>query len=131
MSTWQPAPLVAPDEELKFTGLVRPLIRTAHGDATMYVGASLPATRPARAVTVRRDGGPQRGVFDHPRFGVRCWGTTEQDAADLARRTISVFLGLPGSSGVTAVQVLSGPSAIADPSGQANRYLVVEATVRM
>ena len=131
MSTWQPAALVAPDQELKFTGLLRPLIRAAHSDADMYVGTATPDERPDRFVTIRRDGGPQRGTFDHPRFGVRCWGTSEQDANDLARRTIAAFLGLPGTSSITAVQILSGPSAVPDPSGQSSRLVVAEATVRL
>lgn len=131
MTTWQTAPLVAPDEELKFATLLRPLIRAAHSDADMYVGTEVPNPRRDRFVTIRRDGGPQRGAFDHPRFGIRCWGTTEQDAADLARRTVAALLGLAGSSSITQVLILSGPSPVADPSEQPLRFVVAEATVRM
>lgn len=129
--TLQPTSLVAPDAELWATGRLRALLagREETYAAAVYVGNEKPTTNRARIVVIRRDGGPQRGVFDYPRFGVRVWATLEQEASDLARLVQSLLLSTPGDGVCVAATSLSGPSPIPDES-QYQKYLTVEMQLR-
>lgn len=117
--------VVFPDVELFVTGY----LRTALADATVYVGNVDGSSTKARRVIVRRDGGPQTSpVTEVARLGVRVFAATEQAASDLARTVYAHLAATPGAGPVRRFQGLSGPSAVADPSGPM-RFLSCELTV--
>jgi len=128
--TLQQAEVIFPDAELWATTAMRAALaaRSEPYKSGVVVSNAVPATRPARLVTIRRDGGPEDGVFDRPRFGVNVWAATEKDAADLARLVTALFRLLPGDGVCVNVRQASGPSAI--PDAQPRRYMTFEATLR-
>ena len=73
--SFQPATVVHPDVELWATGYLRAALagRPELVAASVHVSNQKPTTNKPRTVVVRRDGGPQRGLFDFPRLGVRVW----------------------------------------------------------
>lgn len=121
---------LAPDAELLVTGLLRTALstRTEPYAASVRV-ANAKAGTSARQVVVRRDGGPQRGLFDFPRLGINVWAATEQDATDLARLTQALLLNLRGSGGIVQATSLSGPSPVPDAAGP-HRYFTAELKIR-
>lgn len=129
--TLQPAAAIFPDVELWATGYLRTALaaRSEPFAAGVYVSNTKPSTNRARTVVVRRDGGPQRGLFDFPRMSVRVWADKEQDAADLARLVQALLVVSPGNGPVVAASVLSGPQGIPDDS-QPQKYLSVELQTR-
>lgn len=137
--TLQPVAVLFPDAEMWAIGdgqSGRPLgtLRAALTDRTepyatnLKYGTSVPAQRPPRLVTVRRDGGAPSGVFDQPRFGVNVWAATEKDVADLAALVSALFLLSPGDGVCVRMRQTSGPSPIADV--QPRRYMTFEAILR-
>lgn len=126
-------PIIFPDAELWATGYMREALadRSEPYAASVYVDNKTPAQRRDRMVTFRRDGGPRIDTFrEVARLGVNVWGRTEQEATDLAR-LVRALLGV-AANGEPAVNVteLSGPSPIADESGQPRRFLSIEAVMR-
>lgn len=128
----QPTPIVFPDAELWLTTALRAALgaRAEIWASAAFVSNRVPSPRRDRMVIVRRDGGPTDGMFDLPRIGVNVWGTTEQEATDLARLVCALMSTLPGSSGCVSVTQQSGPIPIADESGQPRRYSVFQARLR-
>lgn len=128
--TLQPADRLAPDAELVVSGYLRTALaaRTEPYAASVRVSNAKAGTT-VRQVVVRRDGGPQRGLFDFPRLGVNVWAATEQDATDLARLTQALLLDSPGTAGIVQATSLSGPSPVPDAAGP-HRYLTVELKIR-
>jgi hypothetical protein len=128
--TLQPAEQIAPDVELILTGYLRTALtaRTEPYAAGVRVSNSKVGNT-ARQVVVRRDGGPQRGVLDYPRLGVRVWADVEQEASDLARLVQALLLDAPGTGGIVAARSMSGPTGIPDES-QPQKYLTVELIIR-
>lgn len=128
--TLQPAPILFPDAELWAINYERAALaaRTESYKSGVVVSNTVPTTRPPRLVTIRRDGGSVRGVFDRPRFGVNVWAATEKDAADLAALVSALFLQAPGDGVCVSIRQLSGPSPIAD--AQPRRYMTFEAQLR-
>lgn len=96
----------------------------------VYFDRAVPTTRRDRMVIVRRDGGNVSGVFDRPRVALDTWAKTEADATNLARLIIALALEAPGTEGCVRVSHLSGPNAVADPSGQPRRLSLIEAVHR-
>lgn len=129
--SFQPATVVHPDVELWATGYLRAALagRPELVAASVHVSNQKPTTNKPRTVVVRRDGGPQRGLFDFPRLGVRVWADKEQPASDLARLVQALLLAAPGDGPVLRVQSLSGPSGVPDES-QFQKYLTVELMTR-
>lgn len=128
--TLQPAAILFPDADLWGVGMIRIKLatRTEPYKSGAVVSNAVPPTRPARLVTIRRDGGSVAGVFDRPRFGVNVWAENEKDAADLARLVSALFLQAPGDGVCVSLRQLSGPSPI--PDAQPRRYMTFEATLR-
>lgn len=119
--------VIFPDVELWACGAIRAALAPFYSPVP-YVGVDVPSTRPALFVTVRRDGGPvQDFVIERPRLSVNCWGSSEKDVTDLARRVSAVFRDSTGG-GVTAVRQIGGPSPIAD--AQPRRLLTFQLTVK-
>lgn len=129
--SWQPAAVIFPDIELWATAY----LRAALGDrdepfaSNVYVSNAKPSQNKPRIVAVRRDGGPQRGLFDFPRLTVRVWADKERDASDLARLVQALLVNAPGNGPVVAAEVLSGPQGIPDDS-QPQKVLSVEFQTR-
>lgn len=104
--------------------------RTEPYASGVYFDRAVPTTRRDRMVIVRRDGGSVSGVFDRPRVALDVWAKTEQDATNLASLIIGLALEAAGTNGCTRVEHLSGPNAVADPSGQPRRLSLIQATHR-
>lgn len=120
-----------PDIELWLTGYLRTALaaRAEPVASGVTVSTSTPTTRPARLVTVRRDGGPRVGrVLEAARIGVNVWAATEQDATDLTRLVRALITAADGQGPVKHVGEQSGPSPIADAAPR--RFFTVELTVR-
>jgi hypothetical protein len=98
--------------------------------ADVYVGNVVPATRDPRMVVVRRDGGPVNRHWDHARLTVRVWGSSEQEATDLARLTAALLWAAPTGDPVIRVDQPTGSTPVADDSRQPLRLLTFEVTVR-
>lgn len=131
--TWQPPRVVFPDTELTLTELLRELLssRAEPYAADVYVGTTVPNPRRPRMITIRRDGGaPVEGLLEAVQVGVNIWADTEQNVNDLARLVSALLWAAPDGKPVCRVDVVSGPIAIADDSGQPLRYLTFEITLR-
>lgn len=130
--TWQPAPIVHPDAELWLTGYLRDRLagRVESYASSVYVGVDIPTTRRSRMVVVRRDGGQPSDVFDFARFGIRIFGDTERNTTDLALLIRALIVDAPNAADVARTDVVSGPYAVNDQSGQPLRYLIAEAALR-
>jgi hypothetical protein len=82
-------------------------------------------------VVVRRDGGPRLDVTrDQARLTVRVWGSTEQEATDLARLVAALLWAAPTGEPVIRVTQPTGPSPVADDSRQPLRLQTFELIVR-
>jgi len=122
-----------PDVELWATTYLRAALaaRPEPYAAGVKVGVAVPATRADRMVQVRRDGGPRLDATrEAARLGVNVWGKTEQEATDLARLVRALLGGAADGKPVCRVTELSGPSPVADESGQPRRFLTFELVVR-
>jgi hypothetical protein len=99
--------------------------------ADVYVGNTVPSPRTGRMVVVRRDGGPRLDYHrDAARLTVRVWGSTEQEATDLARLVGALLWAAPTGEPVIAVTQPTGPTPVADDSRQPLRLQTFEVTVR-
>lgn len=124
-----------PDVELWSSAYLRGRLtgRPESFAAGVFVGNSVPVTRRDRMVVVRRDGGSRVSpVLDAARLAVRVWGKSEQEATDLARLVRAVLHDATSDEAGPVVRVMdqSGPSPVADESGQPLRYLVMEFLTR-
>lgn len=117
--------VVFPDVELWATDF----LRAALSDSAVFVGNVDGTSTKAKRVIIRRDGGPQTSVVTEvARLGVRVFAATEKDTTDLARLVQAYLADSVGAGPVRRYRGLSGPSAVADPSGPM-RYLTCELTV--
>jgi hypothetical protein len=130
--TLQPVSILFPDAEAWAVTALRAALalRSEAYKSGVVVDTKVPTTRPARLVTVRRDGGPARGIFDYPRFGVNVYAATEEDATDLSNLVAALMRRFPGDGTCVSIRQMSGPSPVPDESGTPRRYLVFEATLR-
>jgi hypothetical protein len=126
----QPPAVLHADAELWATGFLRAsLAARTEPYAVAGVGNDKAKVAQARKVVVRRDGGPQRGLFDFARLTVRIWAPTEQEASDLARLVRALLLASPGNGPVVAAESPSGPMGVPDASGP-QKFLSVEVKMR-
>jgi hypothetical protein len=124
--------VVFDDIELWACGYLRPLIAARPEPYTddVLVSNEIPKDpdtgehdRRDRMVIVRRDGGSRiRRIFDQPRLSIDVWATTKDDAIDLARMVCAFMGAAPGDGQVKSVDQTSGPTRIAEPSGQPRVY---------
>lgn len=130
--TLQPSGILFPDVELWATGYLRAALaaRPEPYAAVNTVSNRVPPTRTNRMVIVRRDGGNSDGLRDQARVSVQVWAKTEQDATDLARLVAALLWAAPTGDPVLMVRQQSGPTPIADTSGQPLRYLVFDIHTR-
>lgn len=120
------------DIELATTTYLRAALASRAEPVTVgvKVGTTVPNPRPVRLVTVRRDGGPRiNPAREVARIGVNVWAGTEQEASDLAGLVRGLLGAMPGTTPVTKVTELSGPSPIPEDSG-ARRYMTYELLAR-
>lgn len=96
----------------------------------VHFDRAVPNPRRDRMVICRRDGGTVSGVFDRPRITLDVWAKTEQDATNLASLIIALALKAPGVGSCVRVVHASGPSVVADPSGDPRRLCSIETVHR-
>lgn len=128
--TWQPAAIIYPNIELELTGRYRTALtgRPESYAQSVYVSNSVPTTRRDRMVIVRRDGGTQAEMRDRPRVTFRVFATTEADATNLAALVMALAPSLVDGDPIIACPIngRSGPTPVADESGQPMRLMSVE-----
>ena len=131
--TLQPVAALPIDADLWWIVYLRGALvgRTEPYAQGVYFDRAVPGNRRDRMVIVRRDGGNVSGVFDRPRVALDVWAKTEQDASNLASLIVALAFDAPGTNGCVRVEHLSGPNAVADPSGQPRRLSLIEATHRV
>lgn len=125
------APVIFPDVELWATGYLRSALaaRIEPYAAGVFVANYVPKSRRDRMVQVRRDGGPRLdAVRESARLTVRVWGTSEQEATDLARLVAALLWASPDGNPVVRVSQNSGPSPI--PDEQPQRLMSFDVVVR-
>ena len=130
--TFQPVAALPIDADLWWIVYLRGALvgRTEPYAQGVKFDRSVPNPRPDRLVVVRRDGGNVSGVLDRPRVTLDVWAKTEKDAHDLSALLVAIALDAPGTSSCVRVEHLSGPNAVADPSGTPRRLCSIEATHR-
>lgn len=130
--TLQPVGILFPDVELWSSTYLRDMLATRLEPyaANVFVSNKIPSPRRDRMVLVRRDGGNSTGLRDQARLSVQVWAKTEQDATDLARLVAALLWAAPDGDPVLMVRQQSGPTPVADTSGQPLRYLVFDVHTR-
>lgn len=105
--------------------------RIAQAIPGLRVATDVPATRPARFVTLEAipsGGGYGRvknRVLSRRRLLAYAWGTDESDAFNLAEDLRSVFLGMPGKGlGVHAVDIVGEPARRDDVESGHRRFVM-------
>lgn len=121
-----------PDVELEACGYLRTALAGRVEAYTDNVGVAndVSRTTKVRKVIVRRDGGPQNGLFDYPRLTIRVFADVEQEASDLARMVQALMVAAPGTGSVCGATVQSGPIGIPESGTQFQKSLTVEWMVR-
>jgi hypothetical protein len=114
-------PIVFPDSTLVAVTHLRTEL------APTPVHASIPMTRPAAFVHVRRLGGVRRNlVVDEALLAVEAWAGTAEAAHDLAqaaRAHLHAMVGVTvGSVPVYRVDEAAGPQYLPDPASLQDRY---------
>lgn len=123
--------VVFADVELLLTGWLRTALaaRTEPFKAGVVVANAVPTNRPARLVTIRRDGGPRLDVArESARVGVNVYAATEQDVSNLAGLVRALLWACPDGAPICRAVELSGPSPI--PDVVPRRYQTFEFIVR-
>lgn len=97
------------------------------GQSGVVVTDRVPATRPARLVTVVRTGGPEANlVADQPQVTVECWAAQPEQAHDLAQACWAIIRGLAGRTldghAVAHVGTVGGVANLPDPLTSSPRY---------
>lgn len=97
----------------------------------VVVATVIPQNRPARLVTVRRDGGARRGlVLEDARLGINVWGQSDDEVGALTALVRALLPTLVDGEPFQRIEELSGPADVSALSGQARRYFTVEAVTR-
>lgn len=125
--------IVFPDTELWATTYLRAQLaaRDESYAQDVHVDTKVPTSRPARLVTIRRDGGPRLDVVrETARLGINIWAETEQAANDLARLVRALMGACAGDGPILRAGRSTGPAAVPDASQQHRRFLTVELDVR-
>jgi hypothetical protein len=92
--------IVFPDAVLWATDYLRRRL-TDLGHADVFVGSKVPDPREPRMAVVRRVGGVGPNPFvDGPRLQVRVFGSTDEDATELAGLVRALLLASPGDGPV-------------------------------
>lgn len=126
-------PIVFPDIELTLTGILRAALaaRSEPVAAGVYIGNQLPSTMPDKAVTIRRDGGPQLDlVRDSARVGINVYGQSVKQTNDLAALVRALLYANQHTAPLLRVDRLTGPSPVNGPGEKPQVYLTGEVVVR-
>lgn len=98
--------------------------------SSVTVKGDLPNPRPARAVTVRDDGGNRLDdVRAVARLGINVWAESDADASDLANLVSAIVSGMAGVGPIRYARA-SRPAEVEDSSRQPLRYVTAELTIR-
>ena len=125
--------VIFPDTELWACQYLKPELdaRPEAYTEAVYVGNVVPETRTDRMVIVRRDGGPRQSmVWETARLTVRVWGSSEQEATDLARMVGALLWAAPTGEPIIRVTQPTGPTPVPDESRQPLRLQTFELLVR-
>lgn len=91
----------------------------------------VPNPRPARVVSIIRDGGPEAsGGAEIARLRVNVWAPTSKAAHDLCRAVSALLRAWPDGDPVCRMRQTSGPSGVPEESGDQRRLMYFEALVR-
>lgn len=126
-------PITFPDVELWATGWCRTALASRGEDYArdVWVSNTVPDPRRDRMVIFRRDGGTRLDqVRDQPRLTIQIWGSSEQEATDLARLVLALLWAAPDGNPLCAVPTITGPSPVADESGQPLRLASADLVIR-
>lgn len=125
--------IVFADVEEWATGFLRAQLaaRPEPYAAGVFCSIALPdRDAPARAVIVRRDGGPQTGlVTEVARLGINIYAPTDAEANGLARLSRAILLASPGEWQVRRASA-TGHSSLPDEPAHKRRYLTAELYLR-
>ena len=80
----------------------------------VWFGTELPATKTARMVTVRDDGGPTEGTLERRQLGFNVWAESRLNAELLARLLMGGLRTLPDGDPITSTANFSGPFKVTD-----------------
>jgi hypothetical protein len=120
---------IFPDVELLLTGWLRTALaaRPEAYASGVHVSNRLPATRPARAVVVRRDGGRRAShVTETVPVGFNIYAATDRDAADLSRLVKALVM----SQAPSPIEHAEGGSFSAIPDDNGSRLFgMIELTL--
>lgn len=126
-------PVVFPDTELWIAQWARDALsaRTEAYTRDVYVGNKVPETRRDRMIVIRREGGQRLDqVREQPLITIRIWGSSEQEATDLARLFLALLWAAPVTGPLAAVVNLTGPNPVPDESGQPLRLASADLVIR-
>ncbi|MFE9300519.1 hypothetical protein [Streptomyces sp. NPDC006856] len=127
-----PAPVAFPDAVAIYARYLREAM-AALGDP-VQAATRVPSPRPERFVTVHRIGGARLDVVtDRPRLDVHCWGTTEEEAADLVKAVRALAFAAPGWRGAVVYDVVEvgGPNLLTDRETSLPKYAhAIEVSIR-
>jgi len=121
-------PLVYADVELVVVAFLRSRLT---GLAPVHVRTPSPRTTPF--VTVRRSGGTADGLFDRALLDIFVWGSTDEEAKDLAQRCLTEFgsmRGVQGGARVMWVSQFAGLAPAPDASTDHRWTFSVEVAIR-
>lgn len=128
--TLQPPSVIFDDAELWATTYLRAaLAARSETYADARVSNTKSTSKKPRQVVVRRDGGPQDGLFDTARLTVRVWCDDEQDAADLSRLVRALLMVAPGNGPVVSVESPVGPQGVPGDS-QPQKFFQADVKMR-
>ncbi|SHU53928.1 hypothetical protein [Mycobacteroides abscessus] len=87
------------------------------------VSTKVPASRPAKFVTVSASGGsPQSKVLEWRWVTVKCTDANELLTARLAEHALNLVRQMRGTSGVREVRLVGGPDSMPDPDANYECY---------
>jgi hypothetical protein len=97
------------------TGTIAVFLRTELASWTsLVVAPKRPATMPKRFLSIRDDGGTQRGMHMVNRYGVNVWADAPVDGEQIARDAMTALRSLPGTGSFKSTGTYFGPTEIED-----------------
>jgi len=97
------------------TGTLAVFLRTELASwSSLTIAPKRPASMPKRFLSIRDDGGTQRGAQMVNRYGVNVWADSAVDAEKIARDAMTALRRLPGTGPFKSSTNFFGPTEIED-----------------